>query len=60
MEKGTLTRCFPVNFKKFSRTPFLQNTFFTEHLRVTASDSPISQGDIFVESNDWRAIITDP
>ena len=24
--------CFPVNFAKFLRTPFSQNTFFTEHL----------------------------
>ena len=28
--------CFPVNFTKFSRTPF------TEHLRVTASENPVA------------------
>ena len=32
-------RCFPANFAKFLRTPFLQNTFFTEHLQATASAS---------------------
>ena len=30
-------RCFPVNFAKFLRTPFLQNTFFTEHLWAITS-----------------------
>ena len=31
-------RCFPVNLAKF-----LKNTFFTEHLRTTASDSSAMQ-----------------
>ena len=30
-------RCFPVNFAKLLRAPFLQNTFFTEQLWATAS-----------------------
>ena len=35
--------CFPVNFAKFLRSPFLENTFFTEHLWVTA---PLPAGQI--------------
>ena len=37
MKKETLTRCFPVNFAKFLRTPL-----FTEHLWSTVSDRDLS------------------
>ena len=33
LKKRLWQRCFPVNFAKF-----LKNTFFTDHLRTTASD----------------------
>ena len=33
LKKGLWHRCFPVNFEKFLRTPFL----LTEHLQMTAS-----------------------
>ena len=36
LKKRIWQRCFPVGFEKFLRTPFLQNTFSTEHLWVTA------------------------
>ena len=41
LKKRLWHRCFPVNFVKFLRTPFLQNTFFTEHLWTTASTRSI-------------------
>ena len=39
LKKGLQHKCFPVDFVKF------KNTFFTEHLWVTASDSAYHQED---------------
>ena len=38
LKKRLWHRCFPVNFAKFLRTSFLQNTFSTEHLWAAASE----------------------
>ena len=37
LKKRLWHRCFPVNFAKFSRTPFLQNT--SERLLLIGSDN---------------------
>ena len=41
LKKRLWHKCFPVNFAKFLRTPFLQIIFFTEHLLATVFDIKI-------------------
>ena len=50
LKKRLWHRCFPVNFVKFLRTPFIykfcqisKNTFYAEHLWTTVSSQIVSQ-----------------
>ena len=50
LKRRLWNRCFPVNFPKFLRTPFVQNTFCTEHLFTTSLE------DCFWNFKHWISI----
>ena len=50
LKKGLWHRCFPVNFAKFLRTPFLQNTLRRLLLKFLNSRETVSETNLLVNT----------